>query len=222
MNNSWRRFFAHHYDGFMAPVERRALAAVRRSLVSQVHGRVLEIGAGTGANLPFYPPGVCPLISEPDPEMRHELQPKLTSCPPSAPTPRLIATAAERLAFEAARFDFVVATLMLCSVEDPLSACREIRRVVKPGGRLVFMEHVRGNGRQGAWQDRLQPFWSKIGCGCHPNRDTPSILREAGFEFDELHAFDPFEGLSRPIHFLSRIVLPFVWGIARTHGGTGS
>jgi SAM-dependent methyltransferase len=219
MSNSWRRFFAHRYDGFMAPVERRALAAVRRALLSQVHGRVLEIGAGTGANLPFYPAGVCPLISEPDSEMRHELRPKLASCPSSVPTPRLIATVAERLPFEDGCFDFVVATLMLCSVEDPRSACEEIRRVLEPGGRLVFMEHVRGNGRRGTCQDHLQPIWSKIGCGCHPNRDTPAILREAGFEFDELHNFDPFEGLSRPVHFLTRIVLPFVWGIAQIREG---
>ena len=216
---SWRRFFAHHYDGFMAPVERRALAAIRSSLISQVRGRVLEIGAGTGANLPFYPDDVNTVLTEPDREMRRELWTKVNGRNDPSMSLELMAAAAERLPFRDGGFDFVVATLMLCSVQDPLAACLEIRRVLEPGGRLLFMEHIRGNGRHGSWQDRLQPVWSTIGCGCHPNRDTLSILEEAGFEFDELRSFDPFEGLPRATHFLTRIVLPFVWGVAHPGGG---
>lgn len=199
----------------MAPVERRALASVRTALLSGLSGRVLEIGAGTGANLRFYPADVRLLISEPDREMRGELRPKLQSFRKGEDISRVLAAEAERIPLGEASVDFVVATLVLCSVEDPLTTAREIRRVLRPEGRLLFVEHVRADGNWGACQDRLQPLWSKIGCGCHPNRDTPSILREAGFEFEELRAFDPFEGVSRPVHFLSRIVLPFVRGIAR-------
>lgn len=211
----WKSFFAHHYDSFMEPVERRCLGAVRSTLLAQSSGRVLEVGAGTGANLPHYPEGAYPLVSEPDRDMRLELRSKFAGEVARAPFPRVLAAEAERLPFGAAAFDCVVVTLVLCSVRDPLEVSREIRRVLVPGGRLLFVEHVRAAGRHGAWQDRLQPLWSAVGCGCHPNRDTPAILQKAGFEFDELEAFDPFEGVPKPLYFMSRIVLPFVWGLAR-------
>ncbi|MFZ0428609.1 MAG: methyltransferase domain-containing protein [Acidobacteriota bacterium] len=213
MTISYRRFFAHHYDAFMAPVERRSLGEVRRSLLARTSGRILEIGAGTGANLPFYPTGLQLWVSEPDREMRRELKLKLQGLRQASPT--LIAGASEHLPLPTSSMDFVVATLVLCSVQDPDLASREIRRVLRPGGWLLFIEHVRSQGAWGPWQDRLQPAWSRVGCGCHPNRETVAILRRAGFELDDLQEVDPFQGLPRAARFLTGIVRPFIRGAAR-------
>jgi SAM-dependent methyltransferase len=98
--------------------------------------------------------------------------------------------AAEALPFEDGRFDAAVATLVLCSVRDPDMALHEIRRVLKPGGRLLFFEHVRGEGGLAWWQDRMERPWGWFAGGCHPNRDTIEAIREAGFALEEVREFD--------------------------------
>ena len=182
----WGRIFAAGYDTFMKGPERATLRGHRKALLADVRGRVLEIGGGTGANLPFYGPGVEELvITEPEEPMARRAERKLAS-ENSLPA-RVVHAPAEELPAEDASFDFVVSTLVLCTVNDPERALAEIRRVLKPDGRLVLLEHVRSDDAKLArWQDRFQPVQYRLGHGCHCNRPTLDTLRAAGFEVDEI------------------------------------
>ena len=148
------------------------MADHRRALLAAASGRVLEIGAGTGLNLPFYPEGIDLVLTEPDAPMARR-----------AGWP-VVPASAEALPFEDASFDTAVSTLVLCTVAEPARAIAELRRVLRPGGRLLFIEHVRGEGRLARWQDRLNRPWRHVGNGCHANRDTLAALREGGFAVD--------------------------------------
>jgi ubiquinone/menaquinone biosynthesis C-methylase UbiE len=120
--------------------------------------------------------------------MREKLRPKLAQ----ARVPVEVSEAgAETLPFPDASFDTVVSTLVLCTVPDRDAALAEIRRVLRPGGRLLFIEHVRAEGRAARWQDRVDPVWRRIFAGCHPNRDTVAAIRAAGFEIERLEDFEP-------------------------------
>ena len=196
----WGNIFAAGYDWFLASTEKEGLAAHRRQLVGSATGRVLEIGGGTGANLPYYGQGVVELvIAEPSQPMARRLEPKLNGY--RIPT-RILLTPAERLPLETGSFDYVVSTLVLCTVRDPTLALAEVRRVLKSEGRLLFIEHVRSdNPKLAAWQDRLRRPWSWFGCGCQCNRRTAENIRGAGFSFvdfrrDELTKVPP---LVRPV-----------------------
>jgi ubiquinone/menaquinone biosynthesis C-methylase UbiE len=101
------------------------------------------------------------------------------------------AAGVEALPFADASFDTVVSTLVLCTVPDQGSALREIRRVLRPDGPLLFIEHVRASGSMARWQDRIDPLWGKLLAGCHPNRDTVTAMGEAGFETETLESFYP-------------------------------
>src|SRR4051794_9334539 len=173
----WGRIFALAYDPFLASAERRGIAAARRDLLADAHGRVLEIGAGTGLNVAHYPAGLDVVYTEPDPHMARRLRARVTD---------LVEAPAEALPFADGSFDTVVSTLVLCTVSDVPAALAEIRRVLRPGGRLLFLEHVRApsGSRLEHWQDRLHGPWKAFACGCHCNRDLPSTLREAGFDVD--------------------------------------
>jgi ubiquinone/menaquinone biosynthesis C-methylase UbiE len=181
----WENIFAAGYDHFLAPTEKAGLAEHREHLLQAATGRVLEIGGGTGANLPYYRNGVSELvITEPsDPMLRH-LERKL----PGYPIPiRLLRAPAERLPFETDSFDTVVSTLVLCTVQDARAALAEVRRVLKSQGRLLFLEHVRSDDPTLArWQDRLRRPWSWFGCGCQCNRPTADNIRAAGFSLADL------------------------------------
>ena len=181
----WGRIFAAGYDTFMKGPEKATLRAHRSGLLEKVHGRVIEIGGGTGANLPFYPSTVDELvITEPEEPMARRLERKL---PDHSINARVVHVPAEELPFEGATFDFAVSTLVLCTVNDPGRALSEIHRVLKPDGRLVFLEHVRSdNPTLARWQDRLQPLQFRLGHGCHCNRPTLDNLKAAGFTVDEL------------------------------------
>ncbi len=181
----WGRLFAAGYDTLMAGSEKAGLSEHRAKLLAEARGRVLEIGAGTGANLRFYGPDVDEVVvAEPEQPMARRLERKLASSPRPA---RLVHAPAERLPFEDASFDTVVSTLVICTVEDPAAAFAEIRRVLKPGGRLLFLEHVRSDDPKLArWQDRLNGVQKRIGHGCNCNRDTVAGLREAGFTVGDL------------------------------------
>jgi len=196
----WENIFAAGYDRFLAPTEKAGLAAHRQQLVGTAAGRVLEIGGGTGANLPYYSQGVVELvIAEPSQPMARRLEPKLNGY--RIPT-RILLTPAERLPLETGSFDYVVSTLVLCTVQDPTMALAEIRRVLKSEGRLLFIEHVRSeNPRLAGWQDRLHRPWAWFGCGCQCNRRTAENIRDAGFSVadlrqDELSSVPP---LVRPV-----------------------
>ncbi|MEA2410926.1 MAG: hypothetical protein QOC77_1487 [Thermoleophilaceae bacterium] len=181
----WGRLFAAGYDSFMKGPEQATLRAHREVLLAPLHGRVLEIGGGTGANLAFYPSAVEELvITEPEEPMARRLERKLPAHEINA---RVVHAPAEALPFEDESFDFAVSTLVLCTVGDPAKALGEIRRVLRPAGRLVFLEHVRADDPKLArWQDRLQPLQFRLGHGCHCNRRTLDNVTGAGFNVDEL------------------------------------
>jgi ubiquinone/menaquinone biosynthesis C-methylase UbiE len=185
--------FAALYDPVGASAERRWMGGRRRRLLAGARGAVLEIGGGTGANLAHYRDVDRVTIAEPDPFMRNKIGPKLVD----ARVPVEVASAgAEALPFPDGSFDTVVSTLVLCTVPDQEAALDEVRRVLRPGGRLLFIEHVRATGSAARWQDRLEPLWRRLLGGCHPNRDTVAAIEEAGFEIETFESFYPPDPLS--------------------------
>jgi ubiquinone/menaquinone biosynthesis C-methylase UbiE len=189
MMTAGRRLFAAAYDCLTAPAERGWLGQRRERLLAKACGTVLEIGSGTGANLPHYQDvgDVRRIIlAEPDPFMRAKLRPKLQLV--SMPV-EVIAAPAESLPCPDATVDTVVSTLVLCTVADVTASLAEIRRVLRPGGRLLFLEHVRGEGHAARWQDWLEPIWRRVAAGCRPNRATVAAIEDAGFAIDELEYF---------------------------------
>jgi ubiquinone/menaquinone biosynthesis C-methylase UbiE len=168
---TWGRGFAAMYDRAFAATEDAGLREMRREALSEARGRTIDLGAGTGANLELYPEAVSELVlAEPDPHMAKQLYEKLARSPRSAD---LVEASAERLPFEDSSFDTAVFTLVLCTVPDPQAALTEAARILKPGSKLLFIEHVRAEDAGLArWQDRLEKPWRFIGDGCHCNRDT--------------------------------------------------
>ncbi len=178
------RIFAAMYDRQLAGVEKAGLAAHRARLLADVRGRVLEVGAGTGANLPYYSPDVMLTLTEPEGPMLKRLQTKVREVRPEA---MVLRAPAEDLPFDDGTFDAVVATLTLCTVPDQPAALAEIRRVLRPEGRLLFIEHVRSdNPKTAKLQDRMNGFGRLIQHGCNCNRATIDGLRAAGFTVEEL------------------------------------
>ena len=172
------------YDRFMQVSEQACLQAWRGELLAGVSGEVLEVGPGTGANLPHYGGAVSRLVlAEPDRHMRARLERAVAL---SGRAAEVVTAPADALPFADASFDVVVSTLVLCSVSDLDAALVEIRRVLRPGGRLVFLEHVAAEqaGRL-AWQRRIEPAWKHIAGNCHLTRRTAESIRAAGFEVDE-------------------------------------
>lgn len=178
---TWGRAFTEVYDRGFKATEEAGLREVRRQALAAASGRTVDIGAGTGANLPLFPPTVSELVLvEPDPHMLRKLRPRLgeASVPAEA-----IEAGAEALPFEDASFDTVVFTLVLCTVPDPTRSLAEAARVLKPGGKLLFVEHVRAEDPGLArWQDRLERPWRFLADGCHCNRDTASLIEAGQFE----------------------------------------
>ncbi len=160
----------------------------RARLLAGARGAVLEVGGGTGANLAHYRNVDRVTVVEPDPYMRKKLGPKAVAA--GVPV-EVSAAGAEALPFPNASFDTVVSTLVLCTVPDQALALGEIRRVLRPGGRLLFIEHVRAAGPTARWQDRIEPLWGRLLGGCHPNRDTVAAIERAGFEIETFEGFYP-------------------------------
>src|SRR3954451_8011901 len=167
--------FAAVYDPFLALGERRGMSDRRRELLAGAAGRVLEIGAGTGANVSAYPGALDALVlTEPDPGMARRLERTVARHRPDAQVVRVGAAA---LPFPDGAFDVVVSTLVLCTVADPTAAVTEVRRVLRPGGRLLYLEHVRAeDARLALRQDRLAPPWRAFAAGCRCNRNTLDVL----------------------------------------------
>ncbi len=204
MSAKGHRVFAAIYDRLNARAERTWLGKRRADLVARATGVVLEIGAGTGANLTHYHGVARVVAAEPDPAMRARLISRLNG----ATVPVEVSDApAEHLELPDASVDTVVCTLVLCSVDDPDATLSELRRVLRPGGQLLVLEHVRGEGRRARWQDRVAPLWCRIGAGCHPNRDTLAAIKRTGFHLEHQESFDPPR--------VPPIIRPFVEVVAR-------
>jgi SAM-dependent methyltransferase len=177
---TWLRLMAVLYDPFVWLGEIAGMRNRRRALVADARGRVLEIGAGTGLNIAHYPGAVDELVlTEPEPGMRRRLARRLDR---HARSTLIVDAAAERLPLADASVDTVVSTLVLCTVDDPAGALREIARVLRPDGQLLFIEHVRASSRfLAAWQDRLRQPWRAFAGGCVCNRPTLELMRANGF-----------------------------------------
>jgi ubiquinone/menaquinone biosynthesis C-methylase UbiE len=181
----WGRIFAAGYDRVMAGPEKATLSRHRQALIPQAKGRVLEIGGGTGANLPFYSDGVETLtLTEPEAPMIRRLERRIREARPGA---RVLRAPAEDLPFEDSSFDVAVSTLVLCTVDDQPRAIRELHRVLRPGGRLLLIEHVRSDDpRLARWQDRLHGIQLRLGHGCNCNRPTLDTVAATGFSVTQL------------------------------------
>ncbi|MGH9244673.1 MAG: class I SAM-dependent methyltransferase [Acidimicrobiales bacterium] len=202
---SWfDRLWAAGYDAFMDRIDRRGGLDHRRRVVEDAGGEVLEVGAGSGKNLPLYRAAVRVVAMEPDPGMRARAE----RAAGAATVPvEVVDGDATALPFPDDTFDTVVMSLVLCTIPDPRRALEEARRVLRNGGTLRFYEHVRAaDPRLARWQDRLARPWRWFGRGCHPNRDTLGTIRRAGFELAELDEFD--------FHAPPPIVRPHVLGVA--------
>jgi ubiquinone/menaquinone biosynthesis C-methylase UbiE len=176
--------FAMTYDRQLAKVERAGLHAMRTELLADASGEVLEIGAGTGANLDIYGPKVASLtLTEPEPPMMRRLKRHVAT---SGLTAMVLRAPAEDLPFEDQSFDVVVSTLVLCGVSDQPRALRQIRRVLRSGGQLLFIEHVRAeDARLARRQDRMNRC-NRFVVGCECNRPTLTTIRDAGFDVTTL------------------------------------
>ena len=179
----WARISALIYDRFLYLGEAAGMRAARKALVDQATGRVVEIGAGTGLNVAHYQPRARELfLVEPEPAMRRRLERRVRR---SARQAIIVDASAEQLPFADRSVDTVVSTLVLCTVEQPDRALAEIARVLRPGGQLLFIEHVRAESPLLAWwQDRLLGPWRRFACGCRCNRATVQLMRACGFEVE--------------------------------------
>lgn len=184
---TWGRLFSACYDRGFKASEEAGLREMRRELLAQSRGRVLELGAGTGLNLEHYPEEIEGLtLVEPDPHMTKQLRQKLAQAGREAEV-LVVEAPAEELPFPDDSFDTVAVTLVLCTVPDQAASLAEIKRVLNPGGRLLFLEHVRSRRPElSKWQDRLEGPWRFLGDGCHCNRDTVSAISAAGFDLGDV------------------------------------
>jgi ubiquinone/menaquinone biosynthesis C-methylase UbiE len=179
---TWGRAFALGYDRFLRRSEAMGVREHRRQVLADARGRCLEIGAGTGLNLDRWPEVDELVLSEPDRHMAARLRRKLEG---SGRPAEVVQAPAERLPFPDASFDTVALTYVLCTVPDPTAALREIDRVLRPGGRLLFMEHVRSpDPGLARWQDRLHGAWYLFGNGCNCNRDTLAAMAASPLEVE--------------------------------------
>ena len=199
-----KRLFAASYDGLTSAVEGR-MAPYRERTAGGVWGEVLEIGAGTGANVPYYPDDARVTFLEPDRHMVRRLRRQISRQGRNA---EIVQQCGENLPFADASFDTAVTTLVLCTVRDPDAVVREVRRVLRPGGAYFFFEHVVSSDSRGRWlQNKLNPVWKLVTTGCNLNRDLASSIQNAGFSDLEIEAFELPVG--PPVKF------PNIVGIAR-------
>ena len=166
------------YDGLCAVMERTGLAPFRRWIAAGARGRTLDVGCGTGRGLRFYGPETSVVGIDP---ARNSLARAARRVPGS----RLVQANAEALPFRDRIFDTVVSSFVFCSVPDPARGLAEVKRVLRPDGQLRMLEHVRSRRRwKAAFQDRVQPLWTRLSGGCRPNRETERLVEASGFVID--------------------------------------
>ncbi|MVW76849.1 class I SAM-dependent methyltransferase [Pseudomonas xionganensis] len=158
----------------------------RSQIVPQAHGRVLEIGIGSGLNLSFYDPASVSVIVGVDPSAEMQKLAQQRAAATAIPV-EMVALELGQIQTEAASFDSIVCTFTLCTIPDAVAALKEMRRVLKPGGRLLFCEHgLAPDAPVVRWQHRLTPLWKPLAGGCHLNRDIPALLQAGGFRIGAL------------------------------------
>jgi SAM-dependent methyltransferase len=184
-STAWARVSAGVYDPFLWAGERAGVRALRRELVGTARGVTVEIGSGTGLNLPYYPDDLDDLVlAEPDGPMRSRLEQRLSR---SGRNARLVEARAERLPFPDRSVDTVVSTFVLCTVDVPELALREIARVLRPDGQFLFLEHVRSDSKRlASWQDRLAEPWRRFARGCRCNQATAALMATCGLALDDV------------------------------------
>jgi ubiquinone/menaquinone biosynthesis C-methylase UbiE len=209
---AWAHAFAGIYDSVLWAGERAGLRSLRRDLLKKAGGCTVEIGAGTGLNLPHFPEELDELLLvEPDPTMRSRLERSLRRHGRRA---SVVDAPAERLPFADASVDTLVSTLVLCTVDAPDIALREMVRVLRPDGQLLFIEHVRSDSLLLAcWQDRLAGPWRRFARGCRCNRATAELIASCGLTLDVVH--------NASWRAMPPIVRPLVAGRAQIGDGRG-
>jgi ubiquinone/menaquinone biosynthesis C-methylase UbiE len=188
------------YDRYLLPCltdlvcGSRICTRTRAALVPQAEGRVLEVGIGSGLNLGFYRPGRATSVTGVDPSAGMTRRARHRAAAIPIPVD-VISLELGEIQAETASFDTIVCTFTLCTIPDVAAAFREMRRVLRPGGRFRFGEHGRApDAAVARWQDRLTPLWRPLAGGCHLNRDIPALIRAGGFRIAEMDA----AYLSRP------------------------
>ena len=194
-HNGWyNKIFSAAYDPVMGLVEKNALAARRAHLLSPLQGKILELGCGTGVNFGFYREGAHVLALEPSDAMRTQAEDRLARGDIKARirvVPWLLGDARFDAAVSDASLDAVVCTLVLCTVSDPAATLARLKRLLKPSGRLIALEHVRAKTEFGAIaQNLLNPMWRHLADGCQLNRDTHATITKAGFAAEEKSDFE--------------------------------
>lgn len=200
-------WFFHTFLGGHANLDDPFTRDIRAPLLAQAQGRVLEIGAGDGGNLPFYPPDIDLTLLDINPYMLRYL--KTAAVEMDVQPHRLVVSQGEELPFLDNSFDTILTVHVLCSVRDQAKVLGEIRRVLRPGGRFLFIEHVAAEPHSPVHrrQQMINPVWSLVGDGCHLTRDTGTMIRMAGFKMAEITRFEAG---------YPAIVSPHVFGSAQT------
>lgn len=163
-----------------------AMMGQRAKLIPLATGRVIELGIGTGLNLPFYDAKKVSAIIGVDPAVGMHTKARERAAQISIPI-KTVALELEQIAAEDDSFDTAVTTFTLCTIPDAVAALHEVRRVLKPGGELLFCEHGKSpDAGVYAWQQRIQPFWKPLAGGCHLDRDIPAIIEQGGFRIVEM------------------------------------
>lgn len=199
---------AKFYDTAMKHTEKLCLSNWRSELLGQIHGDILEIGSGTGVNLKYYPDTINRLVlSEPNANMRHYLNQRIEES--GINNISIAHNQAESIDFPDESFDYIVSTLVLCSVTDQLNCLTELKRLLRPNGKLIFIEHVAAedHSRILKWQKRINPFWKIMAGNCHLTRNTESVIKQAGFNTIQV---EKTFLLGAP-----RLVAPIIKGIAQ-------
>jgi ubiquinone/menaquinone biosynthesis C-methylase UbiE len=194
------RWFSFVWDSAIRGAEEAGLRELRRQVLASARGRTVDLGSGTGANIGLFPTAVTELfLVEPDPHMVKRLRPKLLESRSEA---EVVMAGAENLPFEDASIDTAVFALSLCTIPNPAAALIEVSRVLRPGGRVLFLEHVRSEDpRLARWQDRLERPWHFFFDGCYCNRDTVATIEASPLTLEQVDKGTMFKvpPLTRPL-----------------------